>query len=305
MIPIRLHDSNFTGDPSSSRYYAPERLTWLRAGPDTPVTFYTDLHLSSARNAAPGIFRVAWILEPSAINSAPYKHVVENIDSFDLVLTHHAEMLQHGPKFVYYPNGMSWIAAHDWKQHQKRENVSIIASAKKTSEGHLMRHEVIRRVCGSGANGINSINSKLDVYGRGYNPVDHKITALGPYRFSVVIENCSAPWYFTEKLLDCFATFTVPVYWGCPGIAKFFDTSGMCVVSSIEEITSSIDILARDGEAIYRQMAPAMAINHEKAKQYRVAEDWIFDNILTPRGLVDRMTGGALSAGSVFPTGGA
>lgn len=278
MIPFRLHDSNFTGSESSSLYHSPERLRWFRVGQDTPITFYTDLHLSAAREAAHGTFRVAWILEPSEINPEPYHYVVENIDSFDLVLTHHAEMLQHGPKFAYYPNGMSWIAANDWKRYEKQKNISIIASAKKTAKGHLMRHEVIR--CAS---------SKMDVFGRGYHPVDHKISALGPYRFSVVIENCSTPWYFTEKLLDCFATFTVPIYWGCPGIAKFFDTSGMCVVSSMEEIFSAIDILTHEGEIIYRHMMPAMEINHEKAKQYRVAEDWIFDNILVPRGLVSVM----------------
>ncbi len=286
MISLRLHDSNFTGSESSSLYHPPKRFAWARYGIDTPVTFYTDLHLETARSAKPGTFRVAWILEPSAINPDPYRYVVANQDSFDLILVHHSEFLKYGDKFVWYPNGMSWIATPDWRQHEKHDGISIVASNKKMTEGHNLRHEVIAVTAG-----------KLKVFGRGYTPVEHKVEALGPYRFSVVIENSRAPWYFTEKLLDCFATHTVPIYWGCPGIAKFFDTTGMCVVSSKEDIVKSIDFLnyKNNNEAVYKQMLPFVTANHEKAKRYAVAEDWIFDNIITPRGLA----GGEVTVNSI------
>lgn len=277
---FRLYDGNFTGSESSSLYHSPTRLKWLRSGPDTPITFYTDMLLDEVKKANFGTCRIAWILEPAEINSHPYHHVVENLDRFDLVLTHHAEMLKHGEKFVYYPNGMSWIADRDWIHREKTKSVSIIASAKQTAVGHRMRHSVIQ-----------SLGHTMDVYGRGYRPVEHKVEALGVYRFSVVIENCSTPWYFTEKLLDCFATYTMPIYWGSPGISKFFDTAGMLVVSSVEEIADLMAYIKRDGESMYEAAMPSIVANHERAKQYKVAEDWIFDNVLVPRGLVHSVDG--------------
>lgn len=275
MIPIRIHDGNFVGSTSSSLYHSPKRLRWLREGQDTPVVFYTDMLLDQVNNARPGTYKIAWILEPSEINAHPYHHVVEHADKFDLILTHHADMLRHGPKFVYYPNGMSWIADSDWRQHAKSKLVSMIASGKRTAVGHRMRHSVVQKA-----------GRSVTVFGRGYRPVEHKIEALGPYRFSVVIENCAAPWYFTEKLLDCFATYTVPIYWGCPGIAKFFDTSGMIVASSEDELVECIEYAEAYGEFMYEKMLPAMAENHKRAARYKVAEDWIFDNILVERGII-------------------
>jgi hypothetical protein len=274
MIDLRLYDQNFVGDLGSSRYHGPRHVRWLREGPTTKVTFFTDQFLD--RDLVDGIdgTKVAWILEPKAINPAPYRYVVEQANRFDLVLTHHADMLSEGDNFVFYPNGMSWIADQDWRRHDKRDGISIIASDKRMTEGHLMRHRVIDK----GAN--------LELFGRGYRPIDHKVEALGPYRFSVAIENSAASWYFTEKLLDCFATFTVPIYWGCPGIAKFFDTSGMVVVTSEDEIVDVVSYLARNGRDVYETMLPALTRNHETAKRYKVAEDWIFEHVLVPRGLV-------------------
>ena len=38
---------------------------------------------------------------------------------------------------------------------------------------------------------------------------------------------CSSDLYFTEKLLDCFATGTIPVYLGAPDIDKHFNKDGI------------------------------------------------------------------------------
>lgn len=282
MISLRLHDRNFTGSTSSSLYHSPERLEWLREGPNTPTTFFTDLCLEDGVTARAD-FKVAWILEPAEINAAPYRFVEKHLDAFDLVLTHHAEYLRRwGTKAAFYPNGMSWIATDDWRVHEKTRLTSIIASDKMMTKGHRLRHQIIKDAQERATRDHRDLGDLLSVFGRAYRPVKHKVEALGPYRFSVVIENSAAPWYFTEKLLDCFATHTIPIYWGCPGIAKFFDTEGMIVVSSKED---ALDALGRVSGALYDEMLSALKGNHERAKQYRVAEDWIVDQILRPRGL--------------------
>ena len=56
------------------------------------------------------------------------------------------------------------------------------------------------------------------------------------FRFSVVIENIRADFYFSAKLINCFVHGTVPVYWGAPSIAAFFNASGMIVFETLEEV---------------------------------------------------------------------
>ena len=59
---------------------------------------------------------------------------------------------------------------------------------------------------------IQKFGNKMTVFGRGYDPIEFKIDGLKDYRFSVVIENCKRDYWFTEKLIDCFVTGTIPIY---------------------------------------------------------------------------------------------
>ena len=91
--------------------------------------------------------------------------------------------------------------------------------------------------------------------------------------FSVVIENGMIDTLFTEKLIDCFLTGTVPIYWGTPKIADHFNMNGVITFSTMDELGA---ILAKLTEADYSRMTTAILDNFERAHDYRVAEDWIF-----------------------------
>jgi hypothetical protein len=57
---------------------------------------------------------------------------------------------------------------------------------------------------------------------RGY--VDDKHAAYSRYRFGLCYENMrDTPGYVTEKIFDCLAAGSVPVYWGAPNIADYVD----------------------------------------------------------------------------------
>ncbi len=86
--------------------------------------------------------------------------------------------------------------------------------------------------------------------------------------FSVVIENGFYNSYFTEKILDCFATGTIPVYMGSPDIAKYFNSDGIIFLSEEFEISDDM---------YYNKMS-AIEDNLERCKQYEVLEDFIFLN---------------------------
>lgn len=105
----------------------------------------------------------------------------------------------------------------------------------------------------------------LDLFGNGYNPIENKITALQDYRFSIIIENEKIDNWFTEKIIDCLMTGTIPVYWGCPNIGDYFDTRGFVIINSIDELISKKNIFK---ETTYSEMLPYIKINFELAKKY-------------------------------------
>jgi hypothetical protein len=98
--------------------------------------------------------------------------------------------------------------------------------------------------------------------GRGYRPFADKADGLAPYRYSIVIENLREPSYFTEKLVDALLCDTVPIYWGAPDIADFFDPAGIIACTSDAEI---IEALSAMSDADYASRAMAIAENRRRA----------------------------------------
>ena len=69
--------------------------------------------------------------------------------------------------------------------------------------------------------------NKVDLFGEGRNFIKKKEEGLLDYCFSIVVENDFTDNYFSEKILDCFATKTVPIYIGSKNIKNFFDMGGI------------------------------------------------------------------------------
>ena len=201
--------------------------------------------------------------------SLPENYVVANNlvnrHQLNYVFTYNKLMLDGCRSALFYPYGGSWIDFDLWGIHEKTEGVSIIASRKAQTIGHKMRHKAIE-FYGEYLSGI---------YGTAYTQVKSKFKALAPYRYSVVIESCMENYYFTEKLIDCLSVGTVPIYWGCPAIGEFFNKHGIITFSRMKDLGK---ILKRLNQKDYESRLGAVAENIEKAKKYRVCEDWMYDN---------------------------
>ncbi|HEY0054497.1 MAG TPA: glycosyltransferase family 10 [Pedobacter sp.] len=117
----------------------------------------------------------------------------------------------------------------------KTKKLSVIASNRTELPGHLERLCFVNKL-------IGHFKDKIDVFGRGFNPVDDKFEALKDYEFSVAIENSAIPNYFTEKIYDCFLSNTVPIYWGCPNISDFF-AEGSYIPIDIYDYKKSIRVI--------------------------------------------------------------
>lgn len=159
---------------------------------------------------------------------------------------------------TFLPVGGCWIPEGIEIPPKKPNLCSIISSNKNSLPGHKLRHEVIKLV--------QTNKYDVDIMGSGYHFLDDKADGLITYRFSIVIENCSEKDYFTEKLIDCFETDVVPIYWGCPNIDRYFDINGMILFDSLDELNKILNSL---DEANYTKCIANMPQNKRAAKNYQ------------------------------------
>ncbi len=264
---VKILDNNFSHAKYSTDYQESKYIEWVRNNTNNSdeIIFLTD---NSMRNnhSVNGI-KIGLLMEPRVINPSIYEWVVNNYDKFTTIFTYDKELLSLGVNFKFYPHCGCWIKPEDQLIHNKTKLLSIVASAKTQSSGHKLRHESIKSSID------NNIN--LDVYGRGYNTINYKLDAFKDYAFSIVIENSKTDFYFTEKLIDSFITGTVPIYWGCPSISNFFNLDGIIIFNDVEDLVSNLNDLSLEK---YNSMLPAIKENFEKAKDFLIAEDWIYNN---------------------------
>ncbi len=250
----------------------PKYFDWYRHEPymETEVCVITEscFHQADMSKAA---IKIAMIIEPISIDPRPYQWIRENHSKFRYVLTHNKELREElGEKAVWYPFGGCWIEPEDRKIWPKTKDVSIIVSDKRQTEGHILRHEI-----------VNNFGSLVGVYGRGYNPVGSKLEALRDYRFSIVVENEKNNGWFTEKIIDCFMTGTIPIYWGCKSIDVFFTgvpTFNDMYNAQYPTIPSLQQLLSSSNKNTYEYGMPFVERNFELAKKYTCPEDWLWLN---------------------------
>ena len=120
-------------------------------------------------------------------------------------------ILSHPP--LPYFVGKSFDDLVDMSIPPKERCVSCITSKTRFFQGHVDRLEFLEQL---------GKHVEMDMYGRYIKPIASKWDALAPYKYSVVLENCVHPWYWSEKLSDCFLSWTMPLYVGCPRIGQYF-----------------------------------------------------------------------------------
>jgi hypothetical protein len=100
-------------------------------------------------------------------------------------------------------------------------------------------------------------------------PWPDKSEAINDYMFQIVIENDSYSTYFTEKVTDCFATGTIPIYWGAPDIGDYFNMDGIIVLDEHFEINS----LTKE---LYYSKLSAVKDNFNRVQNMIGADDYLY-----------------------------
>jgi len=265
MNKIKILDSNFRHTNYSSDFQKCEYFEWDRnfsnyKGELCVVTENFIFNNTFDKNL------VGWILEPRIVKNNMYERIKIENTKFYKILTYDKTLLDSDEKFLFYPFGGCWIRPENHQIYKKNKLVSFIGSTKKSQEfsGYTLRNKIIK-----------DTSKKIEKFGRGHNEIKNKLEGLQDFMFSIVIENCSYDNYFTEKLIDCFVTGTIPIYWGCPSIGDFFDINGIITFSDIEELESIIINISED---FYLSKINSIQKNFEEEKKYLLAENWIYKN---------------------------
>lgn len=223
------------------------------------TTFYVDDKINLAFHDTSKTDKYAWLNESKYI----IPHTTEQVKSdykryfqvFKNIFTHNQELLELDPRFKWVPAQGFWIKTP--KLYKKSKLISFITSNKNITDGHRIRLEWVKK-----------LGNSVDLFGRGFNEIQTKEEGLCDYMFSVVIENGFYDSYFTEKILDCFASGTIPVYLGTDKISNFFNQKG--IISLDENFVVSEDLYYSNIEAIKD--------NLERVKNYEILEDYIYLN---------------------------
>ena len=221
-FPINLY-CNDDLLPSTSANNRSVYTRWLRNGTGL-VNLYVNGEALKVLEDDSDKPKFIWLLESREIIPDQYKFIEDNYDfvasrvdgifTADQRLTHEV-----GPdgKFLYcLSNAAPWVM--DRAVYPKSKLVSMIASNKGYTEGHRRRLRVVEKY-------VQKFGQD-DLYGWGLThelPLKEKSIGLKDYMFSFACENANYPTYFTEKLTDCFACGTIPVYYGTAGVAQYFD----------------------------------------------------------------------------------
>jgi Glycosyltransferase family 10 (fucosyltransferase). len=159
---------------------------------------------------------------------------------------------------IIYRNGLTWWAGltvhHECGHHfttdgmltfeklismpfpNKTKMMSIICSGNRGLSGHMKRLDFLERL------DKHPIGASIDFYGGGLNPVDDKMDAILPYRYTIALENCSVLNYWSEKLADAYLGFALPIYYGCPNIHEYFAAQALNIID-IDDFDKSMAMI--------------------------------------------------------------
>jgi hypothetical protein len=261
MLNLNLYGGGFQHSKSTTLYKQPKFICWNYNSIKYETTFYVDNSIIEGTLDTTSKKKYGLLLESKYIIQGIEDYCIRNLDllkkEYINIFTHNRRLIEMDDElFKFCPANGTWIEQPSL--HSKTKLVSMITSDKQITEIQKFRFNFARQ----------NINN-LDLFGRGYNPIDNKEMALNEYMFSVCIENGIYDDYFTEKILDCFACGTIPIYLGTPRIGEYFNSEGIILLNDEFEFKN----LTKE---LYDSKINAIHDNLNAVKEFYTVEDWLY-----------------------------
>lgn len=221
-----------------------------------------------------------------------HDYAIHNQHSFSLILTWSDKVHQNTNNSMLFVHGETnldkpYIKTFETNPERKFE-VSFLSGVLSKIYGHKLRRRILSK-----GNEIKIPNVWLEVLDdfdkeRGQRPgyFEEKMTEHGnPIEgegkkqlwdrhsmFHVAVENSYYLNYHTDKILDCFATKTLPIYWGCPNIEDFYNKDGIITFQNEDEL---VEILNNLTEEDYYSRLDAIEENYRLVQE----KGFFFDRV--------------------------
>jgi hypothetical protein len=168
--------------------------------------------------------------------------MVEKLERFSRVLTHHAPSGQS--KFAVSQPAIPWHVNKTFDQlvglemPAKPKTLSWVVGNARDLPGHGKRWDFLEYIQRKGS-------LDIDLFGRAVQFIEDKWDGLAPYKYSLAIENSSSPDYWTEKIADCFLSWSIPIYYGCTNLEDYFPSESFIQIEidSPKEAFESVKII--------------------------------------------------------------
>lgn len=265
-------------DQIMATYSKSQYFMWDRCNYGLDVHFYSHNNMLSTKGTP--IHKYGILVESKQIVPDNYKIFdrYKGLEKeFDSIFTYDAELLNKLPNTKFFPSCAEvWYGknedGHIWDDQcyrKKTKGISILSSDKEMCDMHKLRIEV-SRYCKK--TGIADAYGTFD--GGHYCLVDD---TLREYRYSIIIENDISDYFYTEKITNCFASQTIPIYMGASQIDQFFNMDG--IINIEKDDLDHLDVfLEQCTEKYYEEHLPAILDNYERVSRYKNIYDWLYES---------------------------
>jgi hypothetical protein len=201
-------------------------------------------------------------------------YLSKNFEKYDYIFLYDPFLLQV-PNVHKKICGGTWIPKENYlsiNTSKKEFQISNLTGFKNLSAGHTFRHQLY-------------INQQFFqefpiVFFRSSAPpiipeiltnplIPKELTAktilFDTFQFSIVIENTREKNCFSEKIIDCLITKTIPIYYGCENISEYFDTTGWILLSDIDFLETLYQKLKTLTPSYYQEHSHVIEENYKKA----------------------------------------
>ena len=180
-----------------------------------------------------------WAMMQEPFLPDTFSWLVEGHDQFAKVFTPH--LFTTSEKYVFSQTCLPWHINKAYDElatvsvPEKTKLISWIVSNKTDFPGHKARMKFLEMVS-------QCRDIQVDIFGFGIQPIEDKFDGLSPYKYSLAIENSAGPNYWTEKIADCYLAYTLPIYYGCTNIDKYFPPKSYLKID-INDFDKSLDTI--------------------------------------------------------------
>jgi hypothetical protein len=251
-------------------------IEWDRYNFGLDTHFYT--HNSMFETMGKPIKQYGMLIESEIIVPNDYKIFEKNRgleNDFDLIFTYSDKILttvknaRYVPYYIKSQYNATELGRGGEQYKYKTKNISVIASGKKKVPMHRYRNAIAMQC---------KTSQLADAYGQfdggryfeTYEPYKD-------YRFSIAIENEITPYGFTEKITNCFAAMTIPIYLGATKIDKLFNPDGIVRFDMNDNIET---VLKQCTKEFYEERILAVIDNFNRVNKNRNGLDVIYEKYL-------------------------